>query len=246
MKKGNTEKKYNMKSAVGWIIVLAAALVLFFVIGYFAGRASKTASGPFSSSGVSSLESEAPSSAVSSSSSTPSSEAESQPASSQTGKENEENDATAAKIRAAIPADWKKYMLRKVTPSTVIGKKTYQTYSMWNQDYQVGPQILVDPDTGKVFTYTTADKTPVPAKTDKAFDSTVHSVTGIVKDGGMMNILIKTSDGRQLSVRRLGVNLVNLDNGFVIGNTVKVYYTGVIEGNSMQRAFVTKIEGVSK
>lgn len=246
MKKGAAEKEYGMKSAIGWIVVMAIALIVFFVIGYFAGRSAKTTSNPAASSAAPSVSSEESSAVSSEANLKSSSQSQEKSASSQPAKGGKTEDKNIAKIQSAINMDWKKYDLRKVTPSTVIGKKTYATYSMWDQDYQEGPQILVDPDTGKVYTYTTADKAPVPAETDPAFDQTVRSVTGVVKDGAMMSVLIKTSDGKQLSIRRLGVNLINLDNGFTIGSTVKVYYTGVIQGNSMQRAFVTKIEGVSK
>jgi len=243
MKKAAAEKEYGMKSAVGWILVLATALVAFFVIGYFAGRSGKTAENAVSSSSEAS--SLAPSSEVSSAvSSVASSKGASKAPSSATGK-GLTTEQAIAKIQSGINMDWKKYTLKQVTPSTTVGGKTYLTFSMWDQDYQQGPLILVDPSTGNLYTYTDTDKAPVPAETDAAFDKTVKTVTGVVKDGAMMSILIKTPDGKQLTVRRLGIDLVNLDKGFIIGNTVKVYYTGVIQDSSMQRAFVTKIEGVS-
>ena len=84
----------------------------------------------------------------------------------------------------------------------------------------------------------------IPAAEDPAFDKTEHTVTGVITDAAMMSIQIHTTDGDDLTVRRFGVELVNLDDGFKIGRNVKVTYTGVCKDGDSQRMFVTKIEGI--
>ena len=151
----------------------------------------------------------------------------------------------AEKIKAEIPLDWKKYTLKEETEKPVsLNGITYRTYSAWDEDYTEGPLFLYSPKDGKVYTYTYQDKAPMLPSEDPAFGKTEKTVTGVVKDGAMMNIQIHTTDGSDLTIRRLGVTLVNLDNGFKIGQNVKVTYTGVYSGNNSQRMFVTKIERV--
>lgn len=148
-------------------------------------------------------------------------------------------------IKQSIGVDWNRYSVKSASQTeqkTVNGKK-YQTFIMWDEDYQVGPTILVDPDDGKVYTWTETDSAPVPASEDKAFDKTPHTITGTVTDAAMMSVLIKAEDGRELSVRRLGIDTSGL-KGLTIGNKIRVTYTGVIKGNDMSRAFVTKLESV--
>ena len=146
-------------------------------------------------------------------------------------------------IQKAIDVDWKKYTLKPAAQTeqkTVNGKK-YQTFLMWDEDYQVGPAILVDPADGKVYTWTETDPAPVLASEDKAFDKTEHTITGTVTDGAMMSVLMKTADGRELTVRRLGIDTSGLKS-LNIGDKIRVTYTGVINGSDMSRAFVTKLE----
>lgn len=59
-----------------------------------------------------------------------------------------------------------------------------------------------------------------------------------------MSILLKTDDGSELTVRRLGVDTTGLKS-MVIGAKIKVTYTGVIKGSNLTRAFVTKLENVA-
>lgn len=150
-----------------------------------------------------------------------------------------------AQIQKAIAVNWKKYSVKSAaqTEQKTVNGKTYQTFQMWDEDYQVGPAILVDPSDGKVYTWTATDSTPVPAAEDKAFDKAEHTITGTVADAAMMNVIIKTADGRELSIRRLGIDTSGLKT-LNIGDKVKVTYTGVIKGNDTARAFVTKLESV--
>ena len=244
-KKSGINPNSGALKSTGNFLLLVIIIAVFFAAGFLAGRYTKPAENAGTAQqGVSSETSANPNSENMISSAVPSSLSPASSGLSSAPGKGGKTDQIVAKIKAAIPVDWNKYTLRQEANPVTIGKVTYLTYTMWDQDYQEGPQILVDPSTGKVYTYTSADKAPVPASTDPAFDKTVRTFTGTVKDGAMMSVLIKTSDGKLLTVRRLGVDLVNLDNGFSIGNKVQVSYTGVIQGNSMQRAFVKKIEGI--
>ena len=153
------------------------------------------------------------------------------------------DDETINKIKSAINVDWKKYRLSKGDKKTINGK-TYLTFTMWDDDYQEGPLVLVDPDTGKVFTWVKSDSSPVPADKDKAFDKTVHTVNVTITDGAMMSYIGKTSDGNELTIPRYDVKMVNFSS-IKIGDKIKIYYTGVITGNDTSRAFITKLEKIS-
>lgn len=142
--------------------------------------------------------------------------------------------------KAAVGLDWNKYRLKAEKEKT-LGSKTYEMFSIWGEDYSVGPMLLVDPADGKVSTWVSSDSAPIPAAEDKAFDKTPHTVTGTMEDGAMMSITVKTDDGAELTVRRVDVDTTNLKS-MVIGDRIKVTYTGVIKGSDMSRAFVTKLE----
>ena len=144
--------------------------------------------------------------------------------------------------KTAIDLDWNKYHLKAEKEKTVNGK-AYQAFSIWGEDYSVGPTVLVDPADGKAYTWVASDSAPMPAAQDKAFDKTPHTITGIMEDGAMMSITLKTDDGAELMVRRVDVDTTDLKS-MVIGDRIKVTYTGVIKGNDMSRAFVTKLENV--
>lgn len=220
-----------MKKAL--LILVAAALV---AVGFWAILNQKVPGSPSSSQAESSSSSLAPSSVPSSSaSSSPQSQASSTPAPEEIEK----------KIQSKIPLDWTKYRLQEQKDNPVtVGGKTYRTFSIWDDDYMEGPLVLIGPDDGEVYTYTREDAVPMPPEDDPAFDKTVRSVTGTVQDGAMMSIEILTPEGNRLTIRRLGVELANLDDGFKIGTKVKVTYTGTYQGDSTQRMFVKKIEGV--
>lgn len=223
-----------------WVLIAVAVVAV--VVGAYLlnGGSIPTGSQP-SSSGSS-----APSSDSSSASSSGSSEPA--PSSQQESSAAQLTDAQITeKIRAEIPLDWKKYALKEQKENPVsAGGKTYRTYAAWDEDYEEGPLILFNPDDGKLYTYANGDSAPVLAADDAAFDKTVRTVTGVVTDGAMMSIQIRTPEGNQLTVRRLGVELVNLDDGFKVGNQVKVTYTGTYQGDNSQRMFVQKIEGIKQ
>ncbi len=221
----------------GWILLIVAVVAICGGVFLFTGKnvpgqslSSSSSSEPVASSEISSVE---PSSQELSSSK------ESEGVSSLT------NGQITKKIQSEVPLDWKKYKLKEETDKPAkVGGVTYRTYSAWDEDYVEGPLLLYSPKDGKVYTYTYQDSAPILAKDDPAFGKKEHTVTGVVKDAAMMSVEIHTTDGHDLTVRRLGVKLINLDNGFKAGQNVKVTYTGVYKGNNSQRMFVKKIEGV--
>lgn len=146
-------------------------------------------------------------------------------------------------VKAAVPLDWNKYHLKDFNLKTVNGKK-YHEFEIWDEDYAVGPFLLIDPEDGKVYSWAPSDSRPILAAKDKAFDKTPRTITGVIKDSAMMSILLKTDDGSELTVRRLGVDTTGLKS-MVIGAKIKVTYTGVIKGSNLTRAFVTKLENVA-
>lgn len=215
------------------IITVVVAVVIICAAGLFFAKSGLFKNTPDKNGSESSkISSQTSSESISSSSSQLSS-----------SEESSGSDDSINKIKSSVKVDWKKYRLNKEDNKTVSGK-TYLTYTMWKDDYQEGPLILVDQDTGKVYTWVSSDSSPVPAEEDKAFDKTVHTITVTITDGAMMSYVGKTSDGNQLTVPRYGVDLVNFDN-IKIGNKIKVYYTGVIKGDDMSRAFITKLEKIS-
>ncbi|MVB09790.1 hypothetical protein CAFE_04550 [Caprobacter fermentans] len=217
----------------GWILLIVLVVAICGGVLLFNGY--HPAQSPSVSSGAGSAS--APSSSVSSKA--PSSASGPESVSSLT------DDKITEKIKSEIPLDWKKYTLKEQTDNPVsAGGVTYRTYAAWDEDYTEGPLILYSPKDGKLYTYTYKDTAPVLAAEDPAFDKTEHTVTGVVKDGAMMSVQIHTTDGSDLTIRRLGVDLVNLDDGFKVGQNVKVTYTGVYKGNDSQRMFVKKIEGI--
>lgn len=146
------------------------------------------------------------------------------------------------KIQAAVNLDWHRYTLKAAAPK-MLKKKTYDAYEICDEDYLVGPKILVDPVGGKIYTWTPSDTAPIPAADDKAFDRTVRTVIGTVEDGAMMNVILKTESGNELVVRRLGVDTTGLTS-LKTGDRIRVTYTGVINGNDTSRAFITGLENV--
>ena len=221
----------------GWILLIVAVVAICGGVFLFTGKnvpgqssSSSSSSEPVASSEISSVE---PSSQELSSSK------ESEGVSSLTDGQ------ITKKIQSEVPLNWKKYKLKEETGKSVkVGGVTYRTYSAWDEDYVEGPLLLYSPKDGKVYTYTAQDTAPILARDDPAFGKTEHTVTGVVKDSAMMSVEIHTTDGHDLTVRRLGVKLINLDNGFKAGQNVKVTYTGVYKGNNSQRMFVSKIEGI--
>lgn len=142
--------------------------------------------------------------------------------------------------RAAVNLDWSRYRLKDVGSKTV-GGKSYSAFEIWDDDYHVGPFLLVDSSGGAVYAWTAADSAPVPAAEDKAFDKTLRTVTGVMEDGAMMSVTIRTDDGYRLTVRRLGIDTTGLKS-MVAGDRIKVTYTGVIAGGDTTRAFIVKLE----
>ena len=145
-------------------------------------------------------------------------------------------------ITSAINLDWSRYKLKASAPK-ILKDKTYSAYDIWDEDYVVGPRILVDRSSKGIFTWAPSDSAPIPVEKDKAFDKTVHTITGIMKDGAMMSIVLTTDSGNQLTVRRLGVDTSRLTS-LKSGDRIRVTYTGVITGNDTTRAFITKLENV--
>lgn len=224
-------------------LLTIAAVVVIIGAGYFFwqfGRMETSVSSNPASSAAAAA-SQSVSSALSQSSSTVSSAVESEaPAQSLTPQQKQ---MSIKKIQSAINLNWKKYTLKKSYAKKTISGKSYLTFEIWDEDYIVGPTILVDPDTEKVYTWTQSDPAPIPAADDKAFDKTVHALTGTMLDGAMMSIVLKGPDGSELNFRRLGIDTSGLTS-MKIGDKIKVTYTGVIKGSDTSRAFVTKLETV--
>ena len=222
-------------------ILLVLAVAVAAAAGVWAYHAKKNAApaGPSSSASVPASSSE--------SSSGPSSGEQASSAPQGASAQKLTDAQITEKIKKEIPLNWKKYTIREQKENPVsVGGKTYRTYGTWDEDYQEGPLVLLGPDDGKLYTYATGDAKPVPAAEDPAYDKTVRTVTGSVEDGAMMSVVIRTEKGNKLSIRRLGVELKNLDEGFRVGSFVKVTYTGAYSGDNSQRMFVQKIEGVKQ
>jgi hypothetical protein len=143
-------------------------------------------------------------------------------------------------VRNSVDLDWSRYRLKETGAKTVNGK-SYLAFEIWDEDYNVGPLLLADPSDGAVYTWTSMDSAPIPASEDKAFDKTLHTIIGEMQDGAMMSITIRTDEGYQLVVRRLGVDTTGLKS-MVVGDRIKVTYTGVIKGSDTTRAFIVKLE----
>lgn len=152
------------------------------------------------------------------------------------------SEADTDRIKAAVNLDWNKYTL-KASQAKVLKGKTYSTYDIWDEDYIVGPRILIDQSSKSIFTWAPNDTSPVPVAEDKAFDKTLHSITGTVKDGARMSVTLTTANG-DITVRRLGIDTSKLTS-LKIGDRIKATYTGIINGNDTTRAFITKLENVS-
>ena len=144
--------------------------------------------------------------------------------------------------QAAVDLDWSRYCLKDVSPKTVNGK-SYSAFEIWDEDYCVGPMLLVNSDDGQVYTWTALDSGLTIASEDQAFDKTPRTVTGVMEDSAMMSVVILTDTGDRLTVRRLGVDTTGLKS-MVIGDRIKVTYTGVISGSNTMRAFIVKLENV--
>ena len=226
--------------------LLATAIILVFctAAGIFAYRyanpvnqKSTAASQPESSAVISSSAASSQTSAVSSAAEKILSNAA---PSNKSGKAQTDTD----RIKAAINLDWNKnkYIL-KPSQAKVLKGKTYSTFDIWDEDYIVGPRILVDQSSKNIFTWAPNDASPVPVAEDKAFDKTPHTITGTVKDGAMMSVMLTTADG-DITVRRLGIDTSKLTS-LKIGDRIKVTYTGIINGNDTTRAFITQLETVS-
>jgi hypothetical protein len=239
--KGGIQMKKILLSAV-LVLVVAGAGYLVYRYGGSQNRQTPPSSAP--SSGQPS--SRAESSAAPASSSSQAEEPSQPPVSSQARQPSAANGTKRQPteiVQNTIPLNWKKYTLRQSSQKKTIEGKTYQQYEIWDEDYQVGPKVLVDPSDGKVYTWTASDTAPVPASEDPAFDKTVHTVTGTMVDGAMMSVVLKTPDGSELVVRRLGIDTSGLTS-MKIGDKIKVTYTGVIKGGDTSRAFIKKLENV--
>lgn len=220
-----------------WIIFFIAAAGAAVFLTFYYSRPSSALSSSAPSAGIrgaSSSESPSGSSRLSESSENPVlSSREPSSRSAETG--------SAEKARAQIKLDWDKYQLKPAAEKKTLGGKTYDTFEIWDEDYQQGLRILVDPDNGGVFTFGPSDTSPVPAAEDKAFDKTPRTVTGVMEDGAMMSILLKLPDGNKITVRRLGIDTSKLKS-MNIGDKIKVTYTGVLNGTDTSRMFVKKLE----
>lgn len=228
--------------------LLAAAIILVFctAAGIFAYRyanpvnqkSSAAASQPESSAVISSSAASSQSTQLE----TATSDKAELNVSEESGAKSSKAQTDTDRIKAAVNLDWNKYTL-KASQAKVLKGKTYSTYDIWDEDYIVGPRILIDQSSKSIFTWAPNDTSPVPVAEDKAFDKTLHSITGTVKDGAMMSVTLTTANG-DITVRRLGIDTSKLTS-LKIGDRIKATYTGIINGNDTTRAFITKLENVS-
>lgn len=226
------------------VLLSAVLVVLVAGAGYLIYRYSGSPGQQTSASAITSVaSSQAASSAVLVSSEESSQVANSSAAPVSSAAAGDSKQQSMNQIKTAVNLDWKKYTLKSSAQKTVKGK-SYNTFDIWDDDYQVGPKVLVDPNDGKVYTWTSSDTAPIPVSEDKAFDKTVRTITGTIEDGAMMSIVLKTPDGNELVVRRLGIDTSGLKS-MKVGKKVKVTYTGVIKGSDTSRAFITKLENVA-
>lgn len=69
-------------------------------------------------------------------------------------------------------------------------------------------------------------------------------VDGVLQDGTMNTITIQTDDGKELLFDKEGAE-VNIADGLIIGDRLRVYYDGAINGTDTTSVTVTKIEKIS-
>ena len=70
----------------------------------------------------------------------------------------------------------------------------------------------------------------------------ISTIEGILKDGAMQSIIIQTDDGRALQFSKNGAEKVNLINGLIVGQRLRIYYKGTITGSDTSKVTVTKLE----
>jgi hypothetical protein len=145
------------------------------------------------------------------------------------------------KIQKTVSLDWNKYRLKN-KGSVTIAKVAYWKFELWDDCYYQSPFILINPQTGSIYTWMQSDAAPVPASEDKAFDKTPQIFIAFIYDFSMNSISLKTSDGDEFTVPN------NIDtsgiHGAVCGDKVKITYTGIRKGNDMSRVFFVKIEKI--
>ena len=69
-------------------------------------------------------------------------------------------------------------------------------------------------------------------------------IDGVLQDGTMNTITIQTADGKELLFNKEGAE-VNEPDGLIIGDMLRVYYDGTINGTDTEGVTVTKIEKIS-
>lgn len=77
-----------------------------------------------------------------------------------------------------------------------------------------------------------------PSSTEPAY------IDGVLQDGTMNTITIQTADGKELLFNKEGAE-VNEPDGLIIGDMLRVYYDGTINGTDTEGVTVTKIEKIS-
>lgn len=85
----------------------------------------------------------------------------------------------------------------------------------------------------------TVTASPSSSKTESSY------MEGILEDGTINTITIKTDDGKELFFDKEGAE-VNAPDGLIIGDRLRVYYSGSIEGTDTSGVVVSKVEKVSQ
>ncbi len=77
---------------------------------------------------------------------------------------------------------------------------------------------------------------------DSSSKETISTIEGVLEEGMMHTVVIKTDDGRTLAFSKDDAEKVNLDGGLIIGCRLKIYYRGTISGTDTSKVAVTKLE----
>ena len=77
---------------------------------------------------------------------------------------------------------------------------------------------------------------------DSSSEKNISTIEGVLEEGMMQTVIIKTDDGHTLSFSKEDAEKVNLGSGLIIGCRLKIYYQGTISGSDTSKETVTKLE----
>ena len=121
----------------------------------------------------------------------------------------------------------------------------------WDDQNTVGAELpsLIQESGDTVYLADIPAENPVSDEEDAVLYSEMASsetayIDGTLTDGTMNTITIETSDGKELLFNKEGAE-VNEPDGLVIGDRLRIYYDGTINGSDTTEVTVTKIEKIS-